>query len=320
MNNLIVLLGPTSTGKTSLAIKLCKKFSGEIVSADSRQVYRFMDVGTGKIPISRKGHNIKKGLERWVVDGVNIWLYDVISPAQKFSVHDYAKKAARGIENIWKRGKIPFLVGGTGFYIDVVLGKQKVAEVEPDLKLREELEMLPTDELFEKLQGLDAKRAESIDRNNKVRLIRAIEVAVISEQKSENGKQNKNQLSDLGSLIFDSPLIGLTAPRKKLFERADEWVMEVISGGLIPEVKDLIKRGYKNTPAMKGLIYKTVVEYLEEKVEYSEMVKRIKFDLHGYIRRQMTWFGRNSQTVWFDITKIGFDKEIETCVESYLYG
>ncbi len=312
MEKLIVICGPTSTGKTSLAIKLCKKFSarggGEIVSADSRQIYKFMDVGTGKLPLS-KGSKIKRGEGYWIIDDVYVHLYDVVEPDRKFSVARFKDAATKEIESMWRRGKIPFLVGGTGFYLAAVLGETEFPRVPPDWKLRKELEKLSTGELFEKLKRLDPKRAKTIDPKNPRRLIRAIEVAL-------NAPSGPAPLADLS--VADTLKIGLTADREILYHRADRWAEAIVNNGLLDEVQNLINRGYKDAPPMKGIIYQTAVEHLGGKIPQEEMLERIKFDLHGYIRRQLTWFKRDKEIRWFDVSEPKFGEKVEKMVESHL--
>ncbi len=309
---LVVIVGPTSTGKTSLAIKLCKRFSarggGEIVSADSRQIYKFMDAGTGKLPLS-KGSKIKKGDGYWIIDGVYVHLYDVVEPDRKFSVARFKDAATKEIESMWRRGKVPFLVGGTGFYLAAVLGETEFPRVPPDWKLRKELEKLSTGELFEKLKKLDPKRAKTIDPKNPRRLIRAIEVVL-------NAPSGPVPLADLS--VADTLKIGLTADRETLYRRADRWAEAIVNDGLLDEVQDLINRGYKNTPPMKGIIYQAAVGHLDGKISQEEMLERIKFDLHGYIRRQLTWFKRDKEIRWFDVSEPKFGEKVEKMVESYL--
>ena len=181
MKKLIVICGPTSAGKTSLAIRLCQRFTGEIVSADSRQLFKYMNIGTGKMPamLRMKGTvpNYVVGEGFWRVGGVYIHLYDVVEPDRKFSVARFKDAATKEIESMWRRKKIPFLVGGTGFYLAAVLGETEISRVPPDWELRRELEKLSTGELFEKLQKLDPARAKTIDPKNPRRLVRAIEIA-----------------------------------------------------------------------------------------------------------------------------------------------
>jgi tRNA dimethylallyltransferase len=316
-NKLITICGPTCSGKTSLAIKLCKKFDGEIVSADSRQVYKYMDIGTGKLPLkyqsteSRITDNEAANVQTngCKIKGITVHGYDLVKPDQSFSAGDFKEYAQTKFREIWEKGRTPLLAGGTGFYIAAALGEVELSGVKANHKLRKRLAKLTKKELFEKLKELDPERAKEIDHNNPQRLIRAIEIA-----NYETGKHKSP--SALNSL---TPLkIGLKAPRKVLYQGADRWAEKVVGHGLIKEVKELIEMGYKNTKPLQGIIYATVLEYLEGKKTKQEMLQRIKWDLHKYIRRQLTWFKRDQKINWLDISKPSFDIKANTLVESYL--
>ncbi len=302
-NPLILILGPTCTGKTSLAEKLCSKYTGEIISADSRQIYRYMDVGTGKVPLLKKSGSVS----------CKTHLQDVVTPNQHYSVSDWSKAAQNIANYLWATGKTPFVVGGTGFYIDVLLGNRQLSGVEPDYKLREELEKLSLGELFERLENEDSERAENIDRKNKRRLVRALEV-VNSKSVSNT---NLNSVSMKKSTIL---ILGLTASNEFLYQRADSWVESILEdNALLDETADLISRGYKNNEPLQGIIYKTVVEYLENSLSYGDMKQRIKWDIHAYIRRQLTWFKKSPKGInWFDISKPDHFEKVENSVKYYL--
>jgi tRNA dimethylallyltransferase len=294
-----IIVGPTSSGKTSLALEMCKKFNGEIISADSRQVYKYMDIGTGKIPIN-SDLQIEKGEKFWELDGVKIWGYDLVTPDQYFSGFDFASFALRKAREIIKEGKTVFLVGGTGFYIDLFTGRMKPSKVKPDLELRQALEYLSLPELQERLKKLDPKAFKNIDLKNKARLVRAIEKSVGSEK-------NEKELPYLEKASFI--WLGLTSDRKFLYQRADAWVDEIWEGGLIDEFKSLCEKGYEKSRKLKGLVYKTVLKFLDGEITSEKATERIKFDIHAYIRRQQTWFKKNEEIQWVDISKDDF-KEI----------
>ena len=304
MQKIVVILGPTSSGKTSAAIKLCKKFNGEIVSADSRQIYKFMDIGTGKIPFGT------------VVD-VPIWLYDEVNPGEYFSAADYKSRAEAVIKDILARGKVPFIVGGTGFYIESLLGQQSSAPVPPNFELRRDLEKLSTEELAEKLRSLDNKRYEAIDKNNRRRLIRSVE---ISMSLVGPGLVPGRTPIDCGRPQGVALQLGLTASHEILYQRADAWVESAFQKGLIEETKKLIELDYKNTPQLNGLIYKTVLQFLDDQLTLEEAKQRVKFDIHGYIRRQETYFKKMPEINWLDVTDPAFDEKLSLGVESYLNG
>ena len=298
--NIYIILGPTSSGKTSVALDLCQKFNGEIISADSRQVFKFMDIGTGKIPV-KSDIDIQKGEKFWKLNGIKVWGYDISYPDQYFSGYDFAVFALNKAKDIYKSGKIVFLVGGTGFYIDLFTGKMKPSKVSPDFELREILEDLSLSDLQDRLSNLNSEEFEKIDQKNKVRLIRAVE-----KELSKN--INDNPLPYLENFNFFH--LGLGGPRNFLYERADGWVDEIWMGGLIEEVKLLCKMGYRDSPRLKGLVYKTVLKYIDGEISEEDSIQRIKFDTHAYIRRQLTWFKKNENIMWFDITEDDFEEII----------
>lgn len=303
-----ILSGPTSSGKTFLAIQLCKDFDGEIISYDSRQVCKFMDIGTGKVPVN-SDYKIQKGDGCWEFDGVKIWGYDLVNPDQYFSGYDFAKYALEKTKEILKKGKKVFLVGGTGFYIDLFTGKIKPSKVLPDLKLRDSLEKLSLFDLQKKLKELNEKAFDIVDKKNKVRLIRAIEKELSIEVREEPLPYLEN---------VTTTHLGLTGPRALFYQRADRWVEEIWKNGLVEEVKALVKMGYRRSPKVRGLVYKNVLEYLDGNVSEKEVLEKIKFDIHAYIRRQQTWFKKNTEIKWFDVSKDDFKEIIYNKVKENL--
>jgi tRNA dimethylallyltransferase len=289
----VCLLGPTSSGKTSIALKLCKELGGEIVSVDSRQVIKKMDIGTGKVPIL-SNLKVERGDTNWKIDGVKVWGYDVFEPDQYFSAIDFIEF----ISKIEFQEKYIFFVGGTGFYFDLLLGNAKTSGVLPDLKLREIFESKTKEELYDMLEKKDSDRAGKIDRNNKVRLIRALEIAEKSGQKTIAEQKPLYSLKE-----FEPLVLGLKPDRKWLYERADHWVEEIFSNGLLDEVNKLSQLGYKDSKPMQGLVYKTVLDLFEEKFSLDEACQLIKFDIHAYIRRQESYFNRIKGVSWFDSSK-----------------
>lgn len=305
MNKAIVILGPTSSGKTSLALKIAKEINGAIISADSRQVYKFMDIGTGKVPV--KGNFvINKTTDKWQIDGVDVYMYDLVLPNEAFSVATYVEKAKQVISQIVENNQIPIIVGGTGFYIEILTSNQSVFQVEPDLKLRKELYGLSLKELQERFVGLKSDKFTQIDINNPVRLVRAVEVIL-------SGKDDKT----IGLENFEYLKIGLTSDRENLFMRVDNWVDEILER-LIVEVKDLVERGYKNAEPLQGVIYKYVLSYLSgEIILKDDLREKIKFELHGYIRRQETYFKRMENVTWYNILDNTFDQTVLKQVKSF---
>ena len=305
---LFIIVGPTSSGKTSTAIKLCKKFNGEIISADSRQLCKFMDIGTGKLPI-KSNAKVKKNDNCWVVDGVNVWGYDLVTPDKFFSGYDFALFSLKKSFELMEGGKNVFLVGGTGLYIDLFTGDIRPSGASPNEKFRSLLEDLPLEKLQTMLKTVSLEAYEEIDLNNKVRLIRAIE-------KKMSSKTSNTPLPYLEDVEF--VYIGLTGDRKLLYERSDKWVDFIWKNGLIDEVKELISMGYERSSKMKGLIYKTVVGFINNKIAEEHTIERMKFDIHAYIRRQQTWFKRNKNITWVDISKDDFEEIIYNIVKGGL--
>jgi len=320
MNKLLVICGPTAAGKTSLGVKLAKRFDGEIVSADSRQVYMGMDIATGKdLPWNAKQKIKNEKLQIKTKEGkvlkpyrfrkIPVWLLDVVLPNQEFSVAHYVELAHQVISDIHRRGKLPILVGGTGFYIQGVVFGIDTLGIPPDWKLRRRLEKYSLQELYDLLARLDPEKAASLnvsDRRNPRRLIRAIEVALAKNHKRKKKTSKKNKKN------FDTLFIGLKAPMRKLYKRIDKRIEEQLKKGAEKEVKSLLRKDYDfNFPAMSALGYREWREFFEKEKTREEVIKRWKYNEHDYARRQMTWFLKNEKICWFDITKKGFEKEVE---------
>ncbi|MBI2631177.1 tRNA (adenosine(37)-N6)-dimethylallyltransferase MiaA [Candidatus Nomurabacteria bacterium] len=270
MKKVIVILGQTATGKSAFAVKIAKKINGEIISADSRQVYKGLDIGTGKIA-------------RKEMRGIPHHLLDVINPKHKFTIAEYQKKAIYAIAEIVKKERVPIIVGGTGFYIDAITKGTVFPKVPPNPKLRKNISKLDGRQLLMLLQKLDKKRAQNIDIHNKVRLIRAIEIATA--------------LGKVPSLITKKPKykfikIGLFLPSNKLEKKIRLRVKKMFKKGLPKEIKKLKKSGVSGK-RLKELGFE-YFEPTEEKV-IKETVK--------YAKRQMTWFKRDKEIKWFDASK-----------------
>lgn len=319
---LIAICGPTGTGKTSLGFKLCHPpaggFNGEIVSIDSRQLYKGLEIGSGKAVASSK-YQVLRGDGYWDVrsreagSAVRIHLYDLIEPDEELNVVQFAKIAGPMIERIWARGKIPFLVGGAGLYFEVLLGQVAVAKVDPDPRLRRRLEELSNEELFLRLKGLDPERAESIDSHSPHRLMRAIEIAI--------GRKNTGRKSGIVEVLppdLEPLWIGLDAPRELLYEKIDRRVGEMVAAGLLDEVQTLVEKYGWKVPALNSIGYIEFKPYFEGGATLEECVVRAKFNTHAYARRQLTWFRRNKNIKWFDIMEDGFEEKVGEMVELYL--
>jgi tRNA dimethylallyltransferase len=266
----IVILGQTATGKSALAVKIALKIKGEIISADSRQVYKGLDIGTGKIT--------KKEMK-----GVPHHLIDIVSPKTKFTVVEYQEKAIYAIAEIIKKGKTPIICGGTGFYIDAITKGIVFPKVPPNIKLRKLLENKSVLDLFKILKKLDSRRAKNIDQNNKVRLIRAIEIA------KAIGKVPK---ITQGSPVYEFIKIGLYLPPDILKKKIEKRVKKMFTDGLLNEIKKLKKFGVSQKRLKEfGFEY--------DSPTYEKVVK----ETIKYTKRQMTWFKRDKDIKWFDASK-----------------
>jgi tRNA dimethylallyltransferase len=298
MEKLLVICGPTATGKTSLGISLAKKFNGEIISADSRQVYKNMDIGTGK---------------DWG-EGVAIWGYDLVSPKEEFSVSKYLKFAQKTISDIEHRGKLPILVGGTGLYVKGVIDGIPTVDVPKNKKLRKNLEDLGHEELYEHLSQIDSFKAGSMnssDKKNPRRLIRAIEVATwMIDNSKKDLPQNKK--------IFDTLIIGLTAASEFLEKRINRRVEERINQGFENEIKKLIDSGVDwDDQSMMSLGYRQWRDYVEGAVDRDTAISEWKKEERKYARRQMVWWKKESRINWFDIGKPQYQEKVEKLVKKW---
>lgn len=297
MNKLLVITGPTAVGKTELAVRIANILGGEIISADSRQVYKKMDIGTAKpgLPLQKK---------------IPHHLLDIVNPDESFSLADYQSKAYVSIDNVTSKGKKPILVGGTGLYIQAVVDGLKIPKIPPNDNLRLELEGLNTADLVARLSLVDPDSVKSIPPTNKRRLIRALEVTELSGQ----------PFSVLGRAYhrrYDTLQIGLTAPREVLYERADERVNRWIHEGWEEEVKKLRLTYPETLPSMSSLGYRQMGMYLDGKITLSEALQRTKFDIHRFIRRQVTWFRRDGRIFWYDTTEDGYLADLENRILSW---
>jgi len=284
-NKVIVILGPTASGKTKLGVELAAKYDGEIISADSRQVYLGMDIGTGK----------DLGDFRFKIDDLKFidipyHLIDVVEPSEKFDVMKFVKLANEAIADILKRGKLPIVVGGTGFYLQSLVDGVDFSHSGGDEKLRKELEGLSKEELLEKLFKLKKNFAEKLnqsERSNKRRLIRYMEIA-ITEPEALDKKEGKRRSK------YDFAIFGVKRPKEVLLERIKKRLKDRLENeGMIEEVSRLNNEGVSwRVLESFGLEYKYIALYLQEKISYEEMVERLNIAIRQYSKRQMTWFRR----------------------------
>ena len=285
---LVVLTGPTAVGKTKLSIALAKTIGGEILSADSMQVYKHMDIGSAKIRPEE-------------MEGVPHHLIDILEPWEEFNVVVFQKRCLECMEQIYDRGHIPILVGGTGFYIQAVLRGIDFTENEENTEYREKMEQLAKEKgpevLHDMLRKIDPVSAENIHTNNIKRTIRALEYyKQTGEPISRHNEQERQKESPYAFAYFV-----LNDKRDRLYQRIDARIDEMLLEGLVAEVEKLKEKGcHRGMVSMQGLGYKEVVDFLEGKCSYSEMVEKIKMETRRYAKRQLTWFRKNKQTIWLD--------------------
>jgi len=305
MKSIAAIVGPTGIGKSRLAIHLARKFGGEIVGADSRQVYRHMDIGTAKPDPEERAH-------------IRHHLIDIVDPNQDFSLAQYQALAFDAIREIHGRDKLPVLAGGSGLYVRAVLEGWQLPEAKPDSELRRCLEKKAADigyqGLYEELTRVDPAAAQKIDPRNVRRVIRALEVHHQTDTAS-------SQLQNKKTMPYRSLVIGLTAERKELYRRIDKRVDDMIGQGLVAEVEKLVNMGYDfNLPAMSGIGYKQIALFLRGEISLEDAVQQIKYETHRFVRHQYAWFRLNdAQIHWFDIAQIR-ETEIEVLVSRFLEG
>lgn len=289
-NKIIVILGPTASGKSDVAITLAKKFDGEIISADSRQIYRRMNIGTGKVIGT---WDIKH--RTFVSEGIPHHLIDVADPNEEFNISHFKKLAEKAIEEILQKGKLPIICGGTGFWIKSIIDDVKLPEVKPNTELRRKLERNNAEELFIMLKKLDPERAQTIDAKNKVRLVRAIEIA------KELGKVPK-MLPVIGhrsSVKHNFLQIGIDVPKEVLNAKIKKRLDERFKQGMVEEVDKLHSEGVSwQRLEYFGLEYRWIARYLQNKITLDEMKEKLYFDIIHYAKRQLTWFKKDKRILW----------------------
>ncbi len=283
----IVICGPTASGKTALSIELAKQLNTEIVSADSMQIYKDMNIGSAKPTLQE-------------MQGIKHYMLDFVSPDERYSVADYKKQATICIEEILKKGKIPIVVGGTGLYIDSLIYNIEYDEIEYDEKYRKELEEIAKNEgldvLYDRAKEIDPEAIKSISKNDKKRIIRILEIY------KATGKTKTEQeiLSRKNEVQYDYKVFAINMDRQVLYDRINKRVDIMVEQGLIEEVK-MISEKYKKYPtAMQALGYKEIKQYLDGNLTKEEAIEKIKQETRRYAKRQLTWFRKNKQTIWLD--------------------
>ena len=283
----IVICGPTASGKTALSIELAKQINGEIISSDSMQIYKEMDIGTAK-PTKEETKDIKH------------YLIDFVAPDQRYSVADFKKDAEKAIEEILSKGKTPIIVGGTGLYVDSLIYGIEYQDIELDENYRKELEEIAETQgleiLYQQARKIDPEAMEKISPNDKKRIIRVLEIykATGKNKTEQEIESRKNEVK------YDYKVFAINMEREKLYERINKRVDIMLEQGLVQEVQALVKKYNKFPTAMQGLGYKEVVQYIKNEITYDEMVEKIKMETRRYAKRQITWFKKNKQTIWID--------------------
>ena len=294
----IVICGPTASGKTALSIELAKKIDGEIISCDSMQIYKDMNIGTAKVTKEE-------------MQGIRHYMIDFVSPDTRYSVADYKKDAEKAIEKIINKGKIPIIVGGTGLYVDSLIYGIEYPEIKFDEEYRKRLEKEADEKglefLYNKAKEIDKQAMQKISLNDKKRIIRVLEIYhATGKTKTEQEIESRKK-----EIKYEYKVFAINMNREKLYERINIRVDKMIENGLIEEVENL-KKKYNHFPtAMQGLGYKEVVEYLQNQITRDEMIEKIKQESRRYAKRQLTWFRKNKETIWIDgLEKIEYNISI----------
>ena len=283
----IVICGPTASGKTALSIELAKRINGEIVSADSMQIYKEMDIGSAKVTKEE-------------MQGIRHYLIDCVSPDKRYSVANYKKDAKQAIEEILKKGKIPIVVGGTGLYIDSLIYEIEYSNIVIDESYRKELKEIKENEglevLYKKALKIDPKAMEKISPNDYKRIARVLEIY----HATGKTKTMQEQESKLKEIPYNYKVFAIDYDREKLYTRINKRVDIMIEKGLIKEVQNLLERYDEFPTSMQGLGYKEVKQYLDGQLKKDEMIGKIKQESRRYAKRQFTWFRKNKQTIWLN--------------------
>lgn len=296
--SLVVLTGPTAVGKTELSIGLAKQINGEIISADSMQIYKYMDIGTAKI-------------KKEEMDGIKHYLVDELDPSDEFNIVRFQKMAKKAMEEIWKKGKIPIIVGGTGFYIQSIVYDIDFSEEKEENGYRQELEQLAEEKggdwLHEQLRKVDSISAEKIHPNNIKKVIRALEY--YKENNAPISTHNEEQMQKESPYHF--AYFVLNRDRSVLYKRIDKRVDLMIEEGLLEEVRELKEKGYtKKLVSMQGLGYKEILDYLDGECSLEAAIYRLKRDTRHFAKRQLTWFRRERETIFVEKENFLSDEEI----------
>ena len=302
MSVVVAVVGPTAVGKSKLGLLLAQTFNGEIVGADSRQVYRYMDIGTAKPTAEERS-------------AVPHHLIDVVDPDGSFSVALYQSLALKAIDQVMQRGRVPVLVGGSGLYVWSLVEGWEIPRVEPDAGFRKRLEERAAAEggesLYRELEKIDSNTAASIDPRNVRRVIRALEIHHTGGAAGAPSRGKKQP-------PFETLIVGLTAERRSLYQMIDRRVDRMIEQGLVEEVKGLVGRGYgPDLPSMSSVGYKEICQFIDGRMDLATAMQRIKFETHRFARHQYAWFRLNDPRIhWFDVDDQAEDKVLEMVGEA----
>jgi tRNA dimethylallyltransferase len=304
--NVLVIIGPTAVGKTKLSIEMAKRYNGEIISGDSMQIYRGMDVGTAKIT--------KEEME-----DIPHHLIDIKEPFESFSVAEFQELVRAKIAEIAKKGKLPIIVGGTGLYIQSVIYDYQFSDVSGDeayrLQLEERVKEVGNEALHEELKEIDPGSAAQIHPNNVRRVIRALEIYHLTGKTMQEYQSHQQP-----DLLYNTAIVGLTMDRDQLYERINLRVDIMMDEGLLPEVKALYQQGLRECQSIQAIGYKEIYEYLDGKVTLNEAVENLKQNSRRYAKRQLTWFRNKMKVEWFDVSNVNnFSKKIAE-ISQYVEG
>jgi len=285
----VVLIGPTAVGKTNLSIELAKKFDGEIISGDSMQIYKGMDIATAKI-------------SKEEMQGVPHHLIDILEPDESFSVAQFQELVRKKITEITSRGKVPFIVGGTGLYIQAVLYDYQFQETATDTAFRTKLEEMAQAEgtltIHDMLNKVDSEAAAAIHHHNVRRVIRALEVFHVTGRKMSDIQREQKQES-----LYDAALIGLTMERNVLYERINKRVEQMLEIGLLEEVQHFYEKGIRDCQSLQAIGYKEIYKYYDGLLSLEDSIEELKQNSRRYAKRQLTWFRNKMNVQWFDMTE-----------------
>ena len=284
----VVIVGPTASGKTALSIELAKKIDGEIISSDSMQIYKDMDIGTAKVTKEE-------------AEGIKHYLVDCVSPDERYTVSDFKRDAEKAIKEILEKGKTPIVVGGTGLYVNSLIYGIEYQDMNFDEEYRNELmEKAESEEglkmLWDEANRIDPEAMTKISKNDKKRIVRVLEIY----KATGKNKTEQEILSRQNGVKYDYKVFGITMDREKLYNRINLRVDIMIEKGLEAEVRNLLEKYNEFPTAMQGLGYKEVVEYFEGILTREEMIEKIKQESRRYAKRQLTWFRKNKETIWLD--------------------